>query len=72
VERQSYEDIARLPKVLEAARAARTPHLAGTSEAAPTPQLSATPQTAAERGTILDSNDASHTDDGPTLFEAEP
>jgi DNA polymerase len=63
VERQSYEDIAGLPRVLEAARAGRS---------TPTAPADA-PHEATEPVTMSDAADAPtpRDDDAPTLFEAE-
>ena len=57
VERQSYEDVAGLPRVLREARARRTPAAGSTADAIPD---GADPATIAEPG-----------DDAPTLFQAE-
>ncbi|MES1239283.1 MAG: uracil-DNA glycosylase, partial [Chloroflexota bacterium] len=82
VERQSYEDIAGLPRVLEAARARRAPQPAGgmAPDAANTAVTTAAaaaadavPQDAPEFVTMLDVEVADTlVDDGPTLFESEP
>jgi uracil-DNA glycosylase family 4 len=66
VERQSYEDIAGLPRVLEGARAAR-----GSSGGAQDDQIAPTdPEgvTMSDVGIDIDATD----DDAPTLFQAEP
>ena len=64
VERQSYEDIAGLPRVVETARAARTAH-AGATQFDP---IADEP----EPGTMDDlAIDTLPVDDEPTLFEAE-
>ena len=67
VERQSYEDIAGLPRVLETARTRRAPQVA------PTAIPESATLIAPEPVTMLDVEvEDALADDGPTLFEAEP
>ena len=67
VERQSYEDVAGLPRVLDAARQARNTH---TNPIAPTadPVTMSDAEKAPASGELLAAAD----DDTPTLFESEP